>query len=300
MNTNNLSPAAQKLLTAMYLERFPNLLLDFNSFGDLWSLFPNLNKRSQMTAARERADSEEYRILDYFEHLNLLAAWEIPPMSDIVVKNHGLKAMERSIEEFKTAHELKAFAIEVLTEMGDETYLEPNLPLDDFLVRLIPKATRQVRTERFRDFIHFKVKEWRESPDLPSDPVASTSTLDVDEEAQVRMKYFECEGVSETIQTSLQQMFISWWKERVPSTRLAETNVAKKRGKGDKMGKMLELLLPTAKTTGGLTKKKWLDKAQLVLDISEKTCYRYFKELDGRYELRKNGRFYPLGDSSEK
>jgi len=233
----NLSEAAKRELVAMFLKRFPDLLHRFKlNFEDDWQ-FPDLKSPSALRAAGELAAAKAFHIFDYITLLDWLASREIPPLVSVEVLNDGLPAWERSREEHRVAHELKAFAIEELAGLGDESHMEPNQSLDEFLAGLMPKLGVNVRVDRFKNFLEFMGD--------------CDTTVDV----SARWDCLEMVGVPDSIQSVIEASFHSWWKNQSEGSGLALSNNAKQSDVQNRLEKIAKLL-PSRRVEKGMDKQE--------------------------------------------
>jgi hypothetical protein len=254
--------------------------------------YPYLSPAAQLTF--DELDSaipkgREWQV-HYVRFLKGLANRELPSLSEIGVKNRGLAAWEKSVEELCVAQELKQYAAHELVEFFGERS-PTHLDFEQFLPLLITRPVAgHTRESEFEEFLRFRVEKDIEGSEK-SQSSKESKVEQIVMKAAARLRILKSNGFSEEIQTELGCVFKEWRSLNRTENPLAATNTKKTASKAENMAKMLQLLPQSNRANETMDLATWKKRAKEILEIPERTFDRYRKELKGRLVEKPKGKF---------
>lgn len=226
----------------------------------------------------------------YVSFLKSLTARDLPELSEIEVKNRGLAAWEKSVEELCVARELKQYAAHELVEFFGERSPK-QLDFREFLPKLIPRpAAGHTRESEFEIFL-------RDGVVANIDASAGFQSAMESKEEQIircvvaRLQGLKNKGVSEATQNELRDAFKQWRKSNPAKHSLTATNTKSQAIRASKLEKMLQLLPQNNRANETMDLATWRKRAEEILGIPGRTFDRYRKELKGRLVEKPKGKF---------
>lgn len=199
----------------------------------------------------------------YLDMLKGLAEEELPDLADVEIKGQGMEALKRSRKEHAVAVELKSYAVAFLgpDNSAELAKLPETASLDDFLERVMPNTGKQVRRDRFMRFLIAEAEsQVDEQMELHPKPGVSREKY-ARRMAEWDFSLYDKEGLQRPSQYWRGQAFRKWWKSQSDGNPLGKHNYSKSMSVANRH-KALIVLLPSRPNEPGITKEKWMGKAE--------------------------------------
>jgi len=237
----------------------------------------------------------------YLNMLKRLATKPVPDLDEVVVKGQGDEAWDKSYDDHEVAVELQTYAIAELTAFAenaaDLTKYPSEVSMDEFLTKLMTKATSSGRKKRFNKFLlGWAENRVDEAMELHSAKMSRAKHL-----ARIANERLSSFGkvIPPILQHDLTVEFRAWSATKPKNQNIAKVNRGSSCTKLAKMEKMIQLL-PEERGRGyAMENWEWRRDAFKFCDIPGGTFEKYLRIIRneggaGMFELVEHGKKFKV------